>query len=344
MKTKLLLFFLLAALNSHSQTGGNFAFPFIDLCYNARSAGLGGEFISVMDADLNLGIGNPSLLNSSMHKQLSFNQALLAGGINYGMVDYGFALGKGTMGSYIKYISYGTFTRTAVNGVEEGTFSPFEMVIGSAYGKQLNKRLSIGASANIIYSSLESYFSTGMSIDMAGSYYIEEKQLLVTALVKNAGIQFNSYASNGNRAPLPAEIQMAVSYKLAHAPFRFSLLAHHLNTWDITYVDPNEEPGIDPLTGDTIPVKVPGFMEKLGRHFTYQVEAIVSKNIHLRGGFDFQRRMEMRLVERPGLAGFSFGLGLYFKKFSLDYGFMIYSKAGTNQMLTFSTNLEKWRK
>jgi len=137
---------------------------------------------------------------------------------------------------------------------------------------------------------------------------------------------------------------MAFSYKLNHAPFRFSLLAHHLNKWDITYNDPNLKPTIDQLTGDTIPVKYAGFGEKLARHFTYQVEILISKNIHLRGGFDYHRRQEMKLEERPGMAGFTMGLGLYFKKISIDYGFSIYSRAGFNNMLTLSTNLSHWRK
>lgn len=345
MKTTLLAFFLSISLLSFSQTGGESAFPFLDLNYNARSAGLGGDFISVKDQDINMGISNPSLLNSEMEKSLGFNQSILAGGINYGMVNYGFNLKEyGTMSAYIKYVSYGKFQRTNINGTSEGTFSPFEMVIGSGFGRQLNPRISVGGNVNFIYSQLETYSSFGASIDLAGTYYNEEKEFLITALVKNAGVQFNAYAENNNRAPLLTEFQMALSYKLAHAPFRFSLLAHHLNTWDLTYNDPNLEPTKDPLTGETIPVPTSGFMEKLARHFTYQVETLISKNIHFRFGFDYQRRKELRLVQRPGMAGFSLGLGLYFNKFSLDYGFTVYSRAGFNNTITFTTNLSKWRK
>lgn len=345
MKTFLLVVTCLISLNSFTQTGGTSAFPFLDIVYNARAAGLGGDFISVKDQDINMGIANPSLLNSSMVKSIGFNQALLAGGINYGMVNYGFNLKKiGTMSGYIKYVNYGKFDRTAVNGVNEGTFNPFEMIIGSGFGRQLNPRISIGANLNLIYSQLETYTSFGAGIDLAGTYYNEDKELLITAMVKNAGAQINAYAKNKNRAPLPTEFQMALSYKLAHAPFRFSILAHHLNDWNITYDDPNLVPTTDPLTGDSIPVPTISFIEKLAHHFTYQVETIVSKNIHVRLGFDYHRRKEMALEERPGAAGLSFGLGLYFNKFSLDYGFMVYSRAGYNNMITFSTNLSKWRK
>ena len=71
-----------------SQSGGEHTFAFLDLTYNARAAGLGNDFISVKDQDINLGMANPALLNPRMIGQLSVNQALLSGGINYGMAAY----------------------------------------------------------------------------------------------------------------------------------------------------------------------------------------------------------------------------------------------------------------
>lgn len=346
MKRKLIsLYFVALTTVVSAQTGGLTSFPFLDITYNARSAGLGGDFITAKDQDINIGIANPSLLNSTMNKHTGFNQAFLAGGINYGMVTHGFNVDKiGTMSGYLKYVNYGTFERTDVNGTSQGTFSPIDIVLGSGFGRQLNPRISIGVNLNMIYSQLESYSSYGAGIDLAGTFYNEKKEFLVTAMVKNAGIQFNTYSENSQHKPLPSEFQLAAAYKLPHAPFRISILAHHLNKWDLTYNDPTLTPTIDPLSGDTIPVPKANFVEKLTRHFTFQVETIISKNIHLRTGFDYHRRKELALNQRPGIAGASIGLGLYFNKFSLDYGFVIYSRAGFNNMLTLTTDLAKWRK
>ncbi|MBI1837291.1 MAG: hypothetical protein HYR91_08510 [Flavobacteriia bacterium] len=52
----------------------------------------------------------------------------------------------------------------------------------------------------------------------------------------------------------------------------------------------------------------------------------------------------MKVNTHPGAAGFSFGIGLYFKRISIDYGFKIFSKAGFNNMLTLTTDLSKWKK
>lgn len=343
MKFIFSFFLILISFSSIAQTGGTTSFALLDLTYNARAAGLGNDFISAKDQDINLGVANPSLYNDKMHNTLSANQAILSGGINYGQVVYGKKLKIGFLGTSIRYVNYGEFRRTDINGSDQGAFNPFECIIGAGYGKQLNPRISVGTNLNLIYSQLESYSAFGAAIDLAGTYTNKNEDFLVTAMVKNAGMQFKSYY-NKQKAPLPAEFQIAAAYKLSHAPFRFSILAHHLNKWNITYVDPNLKPTVDALTGDSIPVKYAGFGEKLARHFTYSVEILASKNIHLRFGFDYQKRQEMKLEARPGIAGLTFGLGLYFKKISIDYGFSVYSRAGFNNMLTLSTNLSRWKK
>lgn len=345
MKAKLLSIFFLLSSFVYAQTGGNTSFQLLGLHFNARSAGLGGNFISVKDKDVNMGVANASLLNEKMNKDISFSSSLLAGGINYGTLAYGYKLKDiAVMSSYIQYIAYGKFDRTAVNGEKEGTFSPFEMIGGTSIGRELNPRLSIGANVNFLYSQLETYSSIGASVNFSGTFYHEEKGVLVTVLAKNIGYQFKSYTSNKSRKPLPIDVQLATSYKLPKAPFRISVLVHHLNKWDLTYNDPTLKPTIDPLTGEIVPVERASWFEKLGRHFTFQLEALIGKHVDLRVGFDYQRRKELALAERPGIAGLSFGAGLKLRKFSLDYGFILYSRAGFNNMITFSTNLSTWKK
>lgn len=343
MKTSLLLISLLIGNVIFAQIGGQTTFALLGLNYNARSSGLAGNFITAKDQDINMGVANPSLLNAKMHQVISLSQAIHAGRINYGMLSYGHAFNeKQFLSAHIRYVAYGKMTRTEKNGVEMGEFNPFEYIIGVGYGHQLNPRISVGANLNIIGSHLEVYNSYGTSVDLSGTYLNKSETVLVTALFKNVGFQFNAY--NDKRAPLPADFQLGVSYRLKHAPFRFSILAHHLNKWDLTYTDPNAQPTVDMLTGDTIPVKRAGFFEKLGQHFTYQLEVLATKNIHIRAGFDYYTRQSMKLESRPGIAGFSFGFGLYFKKFSIDYGFTTFSRAGFNNMLSISANIGKIKK
>ena len=293
MKTILLIYIGILGFFSYSQTGGTTSFQLLDLSYNARSAGLGGDFISAMDNDINMGVSNPSLLNPEMDNVMSFSSSFLASRINYGMLAYGKnTKSLGTLGGYIKYVNYGKMQRTNIAGINEGTFRPIELIVGGAIGKQVNERLSVGANLNFLYSQLEIYNAFGASLDFSGTYYNKDKEFLVTILAKNIGYEFKSYVKN-TKSILPVEIQLATSYKLKHAPFRITLLAHHLNKWDITYNDPNDKPTIDPLTGDVIAVDRPGFLEKLAQHFTYQLEVLITKNIDFRVGFDYHRRKEL---------------------------------------------------
>ncbi len=336
--------FLLSTVSVLAQTGGKHTFALLDLPFNARSAALGTDFISIKDQDLNLGISNPSLYNSKMNHFVAVNQALLSGGINYGM----FAFAKNIDSVYnvaanIRYVNYGQMVQRDEAGNEIGKFTPGEYIIGVGGSKQLDKRISVGTNVNLLYSQLASYSSLGLSFDLAGCYFNEEKRFLVTALVKNVGVQLLHYTSK-NKELLPIEMQMAISYKVAHAPFRFSLLVHHLNQWDLTYFDSSLSASTNPLTGEVTEVKPAGFSEKLGRHFTYQCELLMTENFHLRLAYDYNRRQELKLVQRPGMAGFSFGVGMVFKRIKLDYGLAIFSSSGFNNMLTLRANINDYKR
>lgn len=345
MKAVLTLFCIHILFISYSQTGGETVFSFLDLGFNARANALGTDFITVKDKDINLGVTNPSLLNKDMDKSLGINQALLAGGINYGMLAYGRHFDNvGTFSGHLRYVSYGSMVRRDEAGVAQGSFSAGDFALGLGYGRMLNPKVSVGGNFNVIYSQLESFSSLGIGVDLAGSILLgSDNRTLFTALVKNVGFQFKGYTKD-NREALRADLQMGISHKLEHAPFRLSVLAHDLNRWDLSYNDPNEEASLDPLTQELIEPETAGFGEKLARHFTFQVEALFGDKLHIRTAFDYQRRREMRLESRPGAAGFSFGAGFYFQRFSLDYGLSIISQAGFNNMLTLTTDLSKWKK
>lgn len=340
MKKLLFLYIIVHTGIGYCQIGGETGFSFLNLPYNARIAGLGGDFITARDKDLNLGLQNPALLNEAMHKQGSLNQGLFAGGINHGSLNYAHHFAnKVTGAAHFRYVSYGKFARTDINGADLGSFSPGDFILGASAAKSINERMHIGATFNIIYSQLDNYISFGNSLDIGGCYTDEDKRLVISGVVKHLGIQWKGY--NGTRSALPLEVQLGISHKLKHAPFRFSLLAHHLERWDLSYNDPSEKATTDPLTGELIPVSKAGFGEKLGRHFVLQTELLLGKKLHLRFGFDYNRRQELKVPNRPGISGFSFGAGLYFKRFTLDYGLLSYSAAGLQNMISLTLPLGK---
>ena len=231
---KIIYLLLFNPFNFLAQTGGDNTFAILNLPYSARLTSLGGDLIAVKDNDINLGMNTPSLYNSKMDKRMGYNQALLASGISFGMLSYGKSFGEDyTGGASLRFVSYGKQDKRDETGASIGSYSPGEFILGAGLSKQLNPQISIGGNLNLIYSQLGSYNSFGASLDLAGTYQLEKANLGITALVKNAGYQFKTY-THGQRSNLPAEFQLGVSHKLKHAPFRFSLLSHHLNTWELT--------------------------------------------------------------------------------------------------------------
>ena len=343
---RILLTFLvyIVALNTvlFSQTGGENIFPFLDLDYSARNSSLGRNYIAVNDDDINLAVTNPSLLSEEMHNNIGFNQSIHAGGINQGMVVYGRNMFGGTGAVHLRYIAYGEMDRTDKTGEVIGTFSAGDFVLGAGFGKQINPRISVGGNFNVIWSQLEAFNSFGLAVDLGGTYHFEDGRTVASALVRNAGAQLTKYNME-DRAPTYANAMIGVTHKLEHAPFRLGIVAHNLNRWDLTYSDPNLEATTDPLSGELVEPETAGFGEKLGQHFIAQVEVVAGKSVRIRGAFDYHRRRSFVVENRPAMAGFSFGAGFNFKRFSIDYGLVVFSSAGFNNLITLTTNFDKWK-
>lgn len=341
----LILTFLLLGCSGLSQSGGNASFSFLNLDYGARNTALGGSQITVYDDDLNLGLLNPAALNKDMHQTATFNHGIIPSGINQGQFGYAHHNDNiGTFGFYTKYVSYGRFQRTDETGQELGNFTAGDFIIGTGLGRRLNERLSVGANVNLNMSFYEQYNAFGMSVDLSGMYYNEEKNLTLTAMVRNAGFQFKSY-SKSNREIMPINAMLGVSYKFHYAPFRLSVISSNWQQWDLTYNIPGQyEPYLDPLLGDTIVPERPGFGEKLFRHFIFNTEILISEHLHLRVGFNYLRRQELKIAERPGLSGFSGGVGFHVMKIRFDYGLAFYSAVGMQHQINFSTRLSEWTK
>ena len=319
------------------------SFSFLNSIYSARSAGLGSNLITVSDKDIGLSVENPSLLNKNHVNNLQINQALMPTGVQLGMLAYAYQSKYGLFSPVIRFQNYGKFQGTDELGNNTNTFTAIEYSVGMNYSQEVGKTIKIGAGIYLIGSHMDVYSSLGIHGTMGATYTHPDQNFSAAFVVKNIGYQLVSY-ENTDRAPLPVEVQSGITYKLKHAPFRVSILGHHLNHWKILYEDPNLQPTIDALSGDTIPVARAGFGKNLASHFSYTLELLASDNLEFRTGFNYFRREQMKLLDRPGLSGFSFGIGIQLKRIKFDYGILIMSVAGSNHYLGLSTNLDSWKK
>jgi hypothetical protein len=344
---KLLIFGLIVTngFGAFSQTGGQYGYSFLNSPFNARTASLGGNQITVRDSDLNFALENPANLDSTNSTSMSWNHAILASGINKGSFAYAHhKKGIGTFSGYINYLAYGEMQRRDQVGNLLGTFKSSDMVFGAGYGRSLGKGFSVGANAKFILSDYDNNKSFGFATDIGATYYSEKTQLAVSALIKNIGFQFYHLQPN-NQQLLPINIMTGISYKLAKAPFRFSLHIHDLQNWKLNNVtEADKAPVIDPISGDTSKAKGVGFGEELMRHMLFSIEVLMGKNIHLNFGFDYNKRKQLAIQTRPGLAGFSAGFGFNIRQISIGYGIQVYNMAGTVNYFSLSTNLNSWKK
>ena len=341
MKRTTILCLLILPFTIQSQTGGSKVYSFLNLPFSARTAALGGNNISIKDDDINMIQQNPALLDTSMNNKLGLSYINYFTDINYGYATYAKNIPRyGMFGAGMQFFNYGKFTRADETGLITGSFKAADDSFNIIYSKAIDSTVHFGATLKTIYSTLENYTSFGSAVDLGITYNNAKLFFTAAAVIKNAGVQWKAY-TRSNREPLPFEIQIGITKKLPKAPLRFSLTGQHLEKWDLTYEDPaNPTPTVDPLTGESIKQnKGKIFGNKLARHFIFGTEFLISKNFHLRIGYNYQRRQEMKVETRPGMVGFSFGAGFKISKFQLSYGRAAYHLAGASNHFTITTNL-----
>ena len=337
----LILLSVFSFLNVRAQIGGTSTYRFLNLPNSPRVAAMGGNFVAISDNDLSVGLNNPSLITGEMHNAVSLNFVDYFSDINYGFASYSRTYEKaGSFAASMQYINYGRFTYTDETGIlteDAGEFSAGEFALVLGWGRRLDSLFSIGANLKTIYSSFETYNSFGLGVDVAGSYH-SPSGFTASLIARNIGTQLKTYTA-GNNEPLPFEIQLGISKRLQHLPFRYSVLLTNLQKWDLTYYDPAEDE-IDPFTGEVKTKSKAGeFADKAMRHVVIGGEFIPTKNFSFRLGYNYQRRQEMKVHSKRSTVGFSWGIGLRVSKFNFSYARSAYHLAGSPNFLSVAFNL-----
>lgn len=349
IKGSLSLFFILALIPFvNAQRGGERVFEFIQLPISARATALGGSQIAATTNDYGLTGGNPAMLNSQMNRSVIFQHNFHFDGIGNmyaGYAGYLPAL-KSMIHGGIHYASYGKFIAADEFGNITGEFKARDIALEAGLSRQLTDRLNAGVLIRYIQSSLESYRSSGFAIDLGMTLASKSGLSHYAFALKGLGMQFNGYFEGDERGELPLDLQLGYSIRLKHVPFRFSVLMHDINRWDLGYESPLDD-GSGPIIGE--PTREPsGFGKQVDlffRHITLGGEFIIGKKefLMLRLGYNHQLKRELSVVNLRSLAGFSAGVGVDFKKFVLDYGLAVYHQAGSSKHIGLRIPFEAWK-
>lgn len=324
-----------------AQLGGRGVFQFLDVVSSPRVTALGGKAVAFDDDDLNFALWNPALLKESMHGQLGLNHMSFPVDISTGEASYVYHWDKiGTFQAGFRYFDYGTFTAADFQGITTGTFTAADYAFLLAGSRQLDSNWSVGVQTKVINSVLETYTSWGLAADVGVLYRIPKKRLTFSLLFRNMGAQTRTYA--GVEEPLPFEIQLGISNKFEHMPFRWQVTFEQLQQWDVSYFNPNGSQ-TDPLTGEPLDQEL-NFGEMLLRHVVVGAEFQPSKSFHFAVGYSFRRRAEMRMLTRRSSAGLSFGAGLRIFKVYVNYARSIQHVAGANNHFSLTMDFDSFRK
>ena len=201
--------------------------------------------------------------------------------------------------SGIDVINYGEFSSADDIGNTLPKFTANQQLFTFGISKYLGSNITLGSNLKLLNSNLETYNAMALSSNISATYYVQEKDFTCTFLVKNIGTTINSYTDINEELPL--EVQFGLSKSLKHLPFRYSIILHHLNVYDIS----------NDLEKESV-------AKKLLRHVILGAELNpFRKNIYLRAGFNFDRREDLKLSSAFTMSGFSWGVGVSIKKIQI---------------------------
>jgi hypothetical protein len=341
----LIMIYCLRYVSMYGQPGGK-AFQFLEVTNSARAAALGGDVVAVSDNDLDLVYHNPSLLSHDLSHHMVLNYVNYFAGINYGYASSAANLGKkSTVAGGIHYLNYGKFEGADESGMLNGHFRAADYSINAVYSRSLDSLFTFGFAVKSIFSDYEMYHSTALAIDAGFTYSNPEMKFAAGLVFRNMGFQIDTYYPNQVREPLPFNITLGISQGLKYAPLTFFVIAGHLERWDLTYETKEDEgDNGDWMGGSSSKSNFDVFIDKFMRHMIVGAEFDVGKNIVLRAGYNYRRRQEMKIDTKPGMVGFSWGIGIKISKFHINYGHSSYHLAGGTNFFSFSANLDEFNK
>ncbi len=299
----LLVLFLITA--SSAFCAGQTGFPVLMELTEARTLALGGAVVS-HDGQSGAVLINPaSAVGSERQISAAFANHMLdlwSGNITvtYPLND------KLIVGGYLNNYDYGEFDVTHVGeGANGETFTAAEYVIAGYGAYSLTDRIGVGATVKFVWGNIDDNSASGMAVDGGITFDPQWQDIKLGASFRNVGSQLNKYGTND--APLPTEVNIGGSKKLAHLPLTLSasgiISPTDCGEYNIDFIP--GEPSLSFATAGEFKVKP----QNSDRPF------------FLRIGYR-SRGQELRVGHSKDiLAGMSFGLGIPFRRFKVDYAF-----------------------
>lgn len=289
-------------------------YSFLRLPVSAHVAALGGDNITISDDDPTLVFHNPALINGVTDKSLNLNFMTYMEGAKTASASFVKAYKeRASWGVSAQYMDYGSMKETTVSNEQTGDFSARDIALAGTFAYMLSNRISGGISARFVSSTIASYSSAAVAIDLGVNYYDEEREWSLSAVAKNLGGQIKAYDEDFERIPL--DLQLGVTKRLTGSPLRFSATLSRLNNWDMGLI----------------------------HHLAIGADLLLGDNIYVAAGYNFRRAKEMKITDNESEsnhgAGLSIGAGLQLERFKLQAAYAKYHVSAYSLLINVSYSL-----
>lgn len=328
---------VLSTFSAAAQVGGRGTYQFLNLPINPHTAAFGGKNVTLLNNNPTNVLSNPALLDSTMSKQVSVNYMNYIADINYGTAAYAHDFGEkyGTFQAGITYIDYGSFDGFDEMGNATNTFGANETAFSMGYAYRIPKsKFYVGANLKFITSRLEQYSSFGMASDLGVTYINPESLWVVSAVLRNAGMQITAYDEVRERLPL--ELIIGLSKRLEKVPIRWHLTLENMQQWDVSF----RNPALDEtdLEGN-VTEHIPSAINNALRHVIVGAELFPDGGFSPRIGYSFRRSEELSVADHRSFAGLTLGFMVKFNKVRFSYSFMRYNQAASSSFFGLDLDL-----
>lgn len=312
----------------YGQVGGNRSYEFLNIPYTARLSGLGGVNVSQVDQDVNMFLSNPALTGDTLSGYASANYLSYFADISLATFTYTRKVDRagGMLSLGVQHLGLGSFDGYDASGNLTQPFTSGETAITLNHARKTNN-FRMGVNMKFVTSNIAGYRSSALLFDLGGVFVHPDKQLNIGMAIKNIGFVLSEYTEDTN-TKLPVDVQVGLTFKPEHMPFRFSLTAYQLANGeeDIAYYEPLND----------LQTEEPGGFDKFARHFVIGTELLLSKNVNVRLGYNHLVRKELRLEAKSGGAGISYGFMFRVKAIEFAYSKGGYHVAGGAHQFTMA--------
>ena len=285
------------AINENAGTTG---FNFLKIPVGARATALGGAYAAVA-GEMEASAFNPAGLHGLSQRAGVVSLASYLVDTEAGFISIAVPGESRVWAGSVNYFSYGSMRHTDADGQDLGSFGAFELATSVTAAQRVWRRLVVGASLKVIYSSIQDYTSDAYALDLGLLADGPIKGMKLGVSISNMGGVRSGY-TGGFKDSLPVVVRAGISHRPAHAPLPLILLA------DVNL--PND--------GDPF--------------FAFGAELQVGNTLFLRPGYSLQQTGQ----QGEEAIGLTAGAGVELQRYRLDYAYASYPSLGIVHRLSVS--------